>query len=378
MNSKDFPAEIKNFYSDFVNKSESFFVVFKKNGYIDYYNDFFEDLFEKRDLPKNIFEFIPEISDENIFKKRLTEKKPFLFNFTIGLRIPISFYCHLRKNKDIYVLMGFISFFEMEKLQLHIMETNTQLNNLARELSKKNVELAKANNLKNQLMGIAAHDLRNPIGVINSYTEFLLMDEKIHGDSELKKIIDTIRRMSDYSLMLVRDYLDYSKIEEGQINLELKNIDIIKLLKKQVSISRILSSNKDITIKTNFSCDSFFFKADKLKFSQVIDNLITNAIKFSHKGEKIILSAEKINEDVLEIRVKDFGVGIPENKLSTIFDPFTKNSTKGTSGERGTGLGLTIAKQIVQAHNGKIKVESKSGKGSVFIITLSKKGFKND
>jgi two-component system, OmpR family, sensor kinase len=246
---------------------------------------------------------------------------------------------------------------------------NNELINLQRELSKKNAELARLNELKNQFLGMAAHDIRNPLGIIMSFADFL--EEETEGilSSEHRNFLNIINTTAEFLLKMIEDLLDISKIESGKLSLNLKPTDFIELTEKNVKLNNTLASKKDIAIKLSFNEKPVMLLIDKQKIEQVLNNLLTNALKFSYQGSEVKMNIVKKENTVLT-EVVDSGVGIKASQIETIFQPFNKASSQGTAGEKSTGLGLTIVKKIVEGHGGKISVESEEGKGSRFYFSL--------
>ncbi|HEY0079595.1 MAG TPA: HAMP domain-containing sensor histidine kinase [Pyrinomonadaceae bacterium] len=246
---------------------------------------------------------------------------------------------------------------------------NNELVTAQRELIKRNVELERLNEVKNQFVGIAAHDLRNPLQIIEGYSEMLL--EELLGDltPEQHKVISVIRKSSDFMLKLITDLLYISKIEAGKLQLELKEADLIALLKRNVELNRLLAEQKQIKILFDQEGDFPSLTIDAPKIEQVLNNLISNALKFSDPHTAVqVLACRREKEAV--ISVKDEGQGIPADEIDRLFIPFERLSVKSTGGEQSTGLGLAIVKRIVEGHKGRIWVESEEGIGSTFSFSL--------
>lgn len=245
---------------------------------------------------------------------------------------------------------------------------NNELVNMQRELTKKNIELAHLNNLKNQFLGMAAHDLRNPLGNIINYSEFLedekdaLTDDQIH-------FVEQIKTLSWFMHNLITDLLDVSTIEAGNVNLKFEATDFVSLIEKDINLNKNFADKKQIQINFIKTDEAIQISIDKNKIEQVISNLISNAIKYSNPRTTIIVEL-KNDSGFVTCSVKDNGLGIPENELQLLFRPFQKTSVKSTAGEKSTGLGLYICKRIVEAHNGKIWANSKVGAGSEFAFSL--------
>jgi two-component system, OmpR family, sensor kinase len=250
-----------------------------------------------------------------------------------------------------------------------ISKLNNELASLQRQLAKQNAELEQLNQQKNQLLGIAAHDLRSPLGVIMSYSEFLLEEAAPLLSDEHREFLSVIRSSSDFMRQLVDDLLDVSKIESGRLELNLELTDLGGLLGHVVSLNQVLAAPKNITLVWDRPNTLPKMPVDAIKLEQVLNNLITNAVKYSPTGSRVLISAHHSDESV-EIRVQDSGPGIPANEQDKLFKAFGTTSTKSTDGEKSTGLGLMIARRIVEGHGGSIWVESEPGRGATFCFTL--------
>ncbi|WP_440999433.1 sensor histidine kinase [Fodinibius sp. SL11] len=250
---------------------------------------------------------------------------------------------------------------------------NNELANMQRKLTKKTAELERMNKLKNKMLGMAAHDLRNPLTIIQNYALFLIEDHeenKIFTDDQFE-LVKEIKESSEYMVQIIEDMLDISAIESGSISLEKKDEDIGKLIERTVSLNRPTATKKDISIITSLPDLPINKEVDAHKFQQVLDNLISNSIKYSQLGSEITVGIEVQNESsAITIFVKDEGQGIPKDELEDLFVPFAKISSKPTAGEKSTGLGLAIAKKIVEAHDGEIEVESEVGEGTTFFVNI--------
>lgn len=253
-------------------------------------------------------------------------------------------------------------------------ELNNELANTQRELTKKTAELERINKLKNQMMGMAAHDLRNPLTVILNYADFLISDH-LHEQAIFNKdqfqLIQEIKGSSEYMVKIIEDMLDTSVFESGSINLKKTRSDLVEIIKEAVSLSRTPANKKNISITTHLPDSSVNKDIDSHKVQQVLDNLLSNAIKYSNLNTEIEVGIEQSgNAEGVTIFVKDQGQGIPEDEINMLFEPFSKVSVKSTAGEKSTGLGLAIVKKIVEAHGGRIEVESEVGVGSTFAVKL--------
>ncbi len=248
---------------------------------------------------------------------------------------------------------------------------NNELANMQREITKKNIQLRKLNDEKDSLLGIASHDLRNPLNAIMGFSEFLVEDLQNAISEEQMDLLKTIYDSSRYMLGLVNDLLDYAKIEMGHLELHREQTDLQKLVERTVSINRPLAERHGILIECHLLGASWMVDVDRIKIEQIMNNLLGNAIRYSPSGSKIKVQTEE-NSGWYWVRVIDEGPGIPEEEMGTLFKPFGKTSVKSARSEKGTGLGLVIVKKMAEGHGGAIAVSSKFGKGSTFSFSLPK------
>ena len=216
-------------------------------------------------------------------------------------------------------------------------------------------------------MGIATHDLRNPLAAIISGCR-LIERNKVSGD-KIKETVREIHKVSGFMLNLVESLLDVSKIESGKLELEKASTDITEMLAHIVNFHRPHARRNNIELRLELAEFLPNLNIDATRIVQVLNNLINNAIKFSPKDTEVRVFAEHINGELV-IEVEDQGPGIPEQEQSKLFKPFSRTAVRPTTGESSSGLGLSIAKNIVEAHHGRIWVESQPGVGSRFIVAL--------
>jgi len=218
---------------------------------------------------------------------------------------------------------------------------------------------------KNEFLGMAAHDLRNPIGVIQGFSE--LLEEQVDG--ERKEYTSMISKESSKMLQLLNDLLDISKIEAGRLDLKKSSTDYIALAKQNIKINNFIAQKKNIKIVSDFETINLVLEIDEAKIEQVLNNLLSNATKYSYPNSKIVVKIFRENNQIVT-QVIDQGQGIPEKEIDGIFNPFKKTSIHPTGSESSHGLGLAIVKKIVEGHQGSIGVTSKIGEGSVFYFKL--------
>lgn len=232
--------------------------------------------------------------------------------------------------------------------------------------------LEELNKLKDDFVAIVSHDLRSPLSAILGATEILLNDEFLDTPltDEQHELVTDIQNMGAQQLQLVNDLLDVAKIESGKLELKPTLADMPTVIRQCYQTLRVLANNKNIELSVNAVPHLPRLRIDVPKISQVINNLVGNAIKFTNPGGKVTIRLEKAEEHTLKISVEDTGEGIQPEHLSLLFNKYQQIKTQGTRGERGSGLGLAICKNLVELHNGAIWAESRVGIGSTFTFTL--------
>ena len=235
-------------------------------------------------------------------------------------------------------------------------------------IKKKNTELAELNETKNKFLGIASHDLRNPLFTIRSFSE--LLEDGTVGDvnPKQKEMLGRIYHASTYMKALLENLLDISKIESGKIDIHKQSQDLNETVRQQVEFNQLVAQKKNITLQMNLS-DIPPVSFDQSAIIQVMGNFIGNAIKFSPPDTNIVIATDKV-ENGVRLSVRDEGPGLSKEDQELLFKEFQTLSAKPTAGEKSTGLGLAIVKKLVHLHNGEVGVESTLGKGSTFFFIL--------
>lgn len=220
-----------------------------------------------------------------------------------------------------------------------------------------------------------SHEIRTPMNAIMGMTHLLQKDQPRDDQLEPLNILDFSGKTL---LTLIDDVLDFSKIEAGRLEFEKTEFDLERLLATIMETFKVMANNKNVDLKSNIEKDLHnVLLGDPARLTQIINNLLSNALKFTETGY-VELSVQKLgeskNEISLQFSVKDTGIGIPEDRVETIFESFTQasGSTKRLYG--GTGLGLTISRQLTELQGGTLQLESEVGKGTTFLwISLSTK-----
>ncbi len=246
-----------------------------------------------------------------------------------------------------------------------ISRLNNELIGMQRELAKRNAELERLNEEKNRFLGMAAHDLRNPLHTILSASEFLLEAEELTPIQQ--RFLTIIRDSSEFMAHLIDDLLDVAQIQAGTLKLNLEPMDLRQVAERAVLLNQSLAQRKALTITYELSTVPLIL-ADRVKLLEVLNNLLSNAIKFSYPGGTIEVRLWQEGEEVL-CAVQDHGQGIPPEVQARLFKPFQRGAS-GTAGEKSTGLGLTIVKMVVEGHGGRIWYVTQPGQGTTFYVAL--------
>jgi signal transduction histidine kinase len=223
--------------------------------------------------------------------------------------------------------------------------------------------------LKNQFLGMAAHDLRHPLGVIVNCSQFLREEAAGSLSQQHLQFLEFIQTSSTAMLSLLNDLLDIAKMDADKLKLNTPPTDLVDLIQRAVSVNQMLADRKGIHIRLLDFESRPPVTLDATKIEQVLNNLISNAVKFSADGTTVSLQVRTGGEHVT-VSVSDEGPGIPQAEVATLFQPFSRTSVCATDGEKSTGLGLFIVRKIVEGHQGKIWVESAVGRGSTFCFSL--------
>jgi signal transduction histidine kinase len=252
---------------------------------------------------------------------------------------------------------------------LGLSDVNREVSDLRRALTRKSVELEMATRELNHLLGMIAHDLRNPLGVILGFAELLNVELAASINSEQRGFIEQIGRSAESMLRSIDELLDFSRIESGRLDLEPKVADLAELARQNLVANGVIAGRKNIVLRCRVAGAERRISIDVRRIEQVLNNLIGNAIKFSYPGGEVNVTLA-FGSDAVAIEVADRGIGIPKEQLERLFTPLAVRGRRGTADEPSTGLGLAICRRIVEAHRGTIRVESEEGAGAKFIVTI--------
>jgi two-component system sensor histidine kinase VicK len=234
-----------------------------------------------------------------------------------------------------------------------------------------NANLQKYNAKKNSTLEILSHDLAAPFATIQGMATLVEQKVQKYNDPSIAEFLHFIKVNSKRGTDLIHDFVNHEFLESSQVVMHRKRVDIVALLHMLINNYK----NGEVLINKNFeviaSQDRIYLEIDEMKFMQVLNNLISNAIKLTYEDGTIILKVED-TENVTIISVADNGIGIAEKMQPFLFDKFTKARRPGIKGEKSTGLGMSIIKTIVELHQGKIRFESRENAGTTFYIEMPK------
>ncbi|MFC2133884.1 ATP-binding protein [Bacteroidota bacterium] len=263
----------------------------------------------------------------------------------------------IERNKSGKVLRTFSIAFDINDIKEETAELSDTIKNLS-----------EMNNIKDKFISIVSHDLRSPFTTLLGFTEILLNEDNL-SDEERDEYLSYIHDESKSQLQMINYLVDWSKLQTGRINIDPSRLHVKDVVANCVSTLTGAAVRKNLEIKTSVP-DNLYINADERIISQAISNLIGNSIKFSESGKIIQILADKFKDGLIEIVVKDEGIGIAEENQQKLFKIDFKYQIPGTKGEKGTGLGLALVKEIIKKHDGDIWFYSKVKEGSEFHITI--------
>lgn len=252
-----------------------------------------------------------------------------------------------------------------ERKIINLVETRTK------ELKQANINLSRISESKDDVLKVVSHDLRNPIANICGFMKMLLEDDDADKflNEESRESVEMVYQSGFYMSKLVEDLLDLSIIESGKEKMCPRKFDYISFIKNQILFNEALSKEHNISIELKSELSVVSIMGDDHRITQVLQNLISNAFKFSQAGSKISILLVVENDNIVTT-IRDQGCGIESDKFDLIFKRYSQVKSNKAQAEKGVGLGLSIVKAIVEAHQGKIWVKSELGKGTDFIFTL--------
>lgn len=259
---------------------------------------------------------------------------------------------------------------EQQRRQIEAMNAALQENNL--QLGAQNLQLKELHHEKDELFGIVAHDLKNPLGAIASFANIIKHDNTTLTVHQRMEFIDHIIESAERMFQIIRNLLDLNALERGGMRVQIQPIEISSLLEYAIGSFEERAAQKNILLHKNLTVPSFVH-ADENLIMQVVDNLLSNAIKYSPHGKNVVLRTQPHHSEaghIVRLEIQDQGPGLSEEDKAHLFGKFSRLSAQPTGGEHSTGLGLSIVKKMVEAMNGRVWCESTLGEGATFIVEL--------
>ncbi len=245
----------------------------------------------------------------------------------------------------------------------------TELKSVQEELSQALDQLKALDQQKTEFYNIANHELRTPMTAVYGFVSMILDGDAGEINDQVREYLNQVNASSRQLLTMINEMLDIAKLESGEIKLFLEHSDLRALIEEAVNGLRSIVHGKHQHLELDVGKDECFANIDRVKFKQLIVNIVGNAIKYTPDGGSIFVSSTS-DESVCRVTIRDTGVGIPEKHLGTIFEKFSQVKDASTRDITGTGLGLAITKKIIEAFHGTIGVTSVEGKGSTFTIEV--------
>lgn len=236
------------------------------------------------------------------------------------------------------------------------------------ELEDKNQQLSRLNEEKNKFIGVVAHDLRSPSGQILAMSDLLIAEnQKTEGNTVY--LLDTIKKISSKMLKLIEGILNITDIEKGNLQLMKTENEYIAFVREIILHNQYLANKKNIVIQLTTEIELCNLSFDTVYLELVFNNLLSNAIKYSYSNSKIMVIIKK-EKSTIKTEIIDTGVGIKDDEIANLFNPFTKGSIAPTEGETSNGLGLFLVKKVIETHGGNIYIDSKLSEGSTFYFYM--------
>jgi signal transduction histidine kinase len=239
---------------------------------------------------------------------------------------------------------------------------------LAERLSRARQAAESANRAKSTFLANMSHELRTPLNAIAGYTDLLMLGVPGTVNDQQRRYLDRIRYAQQHLLRLISDVLEFAKLEAGRVDYALQAVPVGDVVREAISMLAPQAAERDIELVVSGGPDvRLMGDADKVR--QILLNLYSNALKFTEAGGRVDTSWESVDDHV-EIRVADNGIGIPADRIKTLFEPFMQVDDNLTRRQAGTGLGLAISRELADGMGGSIVVQSREGRGSTFSVTL--------
>jgi signal transduction histidine kinase len=232
-------------------------------------------------------------------------------------------------------------------------------------------DIEASNRTKAEFLTAMSHELRTPLNAIGGYTELLSIGVRGPITEAQRADLERIRRSQQHLLGIINDLLNFSRIEAGQVTYESTAVCLEEVVQGVLPMIEPQAAQKGLGLTHECAPQDTIALADRAKVEQIVINLLSNAVKFTPPGGRIAITCSARDDEAV-IAVEDTGVGIPEDKLESVFEPFVQLGRTLTTSHEGTGLGLAISRDLARAMRGDLRVESAVGKGSTFTLSLPK------
>lgn len=297
------------------------------------------------------------------FQRAMIEKNNYEMEFSIMLpnkeerSLKLQGRCELDTQGDVSSLFG-------------VIQDVTERTNYERDLRNAKESAERAYAAKSQFLANMSHELRTPLNAIIGFSE--MMQRQLLGPIGTEKYLDYIagiRESGEHLLDLISDILDMSKMEAGKYELDIENLNVSKVVRLAVHMMEGKANDAKVKINLDIQDEETMLDADRRAVLQVMLNLLSNAVKFTEEGGEISVACTKTDKNVSFV-VSDTGIGIPANKINDITNPFEQAAAHDTRDHEGSGLGLAITKELVELHNGTLRIESTVGEGTTVRFRL--------
>lgn len=352
-------TELEERYRKLVDNSPfPIIITIPETGEILYVNELATNIFEmslEKAMQQHVSFFFASIEERTRYIEAVM-KHGFVRDFEVLLRTTSGrIFCA-------FMTANFISFDGKKALFTSFVDISNRL-----ELEEK---LKDAIATKNKFFSIIAHDLKGPIGNLNAFFELLIDHEGSMEKEQLDQLLLNCKNLADSTYELLDNLLLWAQLQKNDITIQPTPCSLYDISNKSIRLFSVAAAQKEIEIENNI-CKDLVVNLDKNMINTVVRNLLNNAVKFTPMKGKISLACE-LQDSLIHLQIKDTGIGMSAAKCENLFkEVTTKNSTLGTAGEKGTGLGLLICKDFIEKHGGSIWAESEVGKGSCFHFTLA-------
>ena len=249
-----------------------------------------------------------------------------------------------------------------QDLEKRVFERTCELENLNHELKDLNLS-------KDKFLSVISHDLRNPLTALLIASDELNRDSENHIFDEIQPFVKIIHRTSHNILQQLNELIDWAKMQQGKTTLNPEKLHLVRSVDQSFELLKTNATQKNIVLENKIPFD-IYVKADSLMLRSILQNLVTNAIKYSPQCGLVSVIAQRINQ-MVEICIIDSGIGMEADVREKLFTKSNSASVSGTNNEKGSGLGLILVKDFVTQHGGTIRIESEMGKGTCIIFTVS-------